>query len=418
MLFRSLLKQYSYANPNIHVRSLDYTRSPGKAASLLAKYKLDNLKDKNFVIFDSGGRTKVVNNNELYDYDLNSLMSGESKEVRRETFKGELLFSSAIFSVTYSRPGKAYFTFGHGEHDPEVDSSDHGYSKFASILKDEANIEWKSLSLFGTNEIPDDCQLLIIAGPSKAQFQESELTKIETYLKQGRRMLVLLNNTAMGNPSGIETVLAKWNLTVLPLKLEDKGFQPTGDDLIPAQLNGNHPIMKSLVAADLQIYFVLPRVIFFQRSTAAQAADAPQGEILAKTSTNAIALFKKPNASGELEIDQRTGDFPLAAAVEHGSIKNVSTERGVTRIVVLGDSLCFDNQLIDTAANHYFASSVINWLTDRPQMLLAGIGSRPIIEYKLLMTKDQSKKLRWLLLAGMPGAVLLFGGLVWWRRRS
>lgn len=412
----ALLKQYSYANPNIHVQSLDYTRSPGKAASLLSQYKLANLKDKNFVVFDSGGRSKVVYGNELYDYDLNSLMSGESKEVRRDAFKGELLFSSAIFNVTYPRQAKAYFIYGHGEHDPENSSSDVGYAKFASLLKDEANIEWKTLSLYGGNEIPDDCQLLIIAGPGRAQFQESELAKIEAYLKQGRRLLVLLNNVALGNASGIENVLARWNVGVAAYKLEDKGYQPTGDDLVPAQMNGNHPIMKSLVAADLKIYLVLPRAVFFKPSTNTQPAAAPQVEILAETSTNAIGFYKVP---GDPDVHHQTGMFPLIVAVEHGTIKNVTTERGVTRIVVIGDSLCFDNQLLDSwAANHYFANSVVNWLTDRPQMLLAGIGPRPIKEYKLLLTNDQSVKLRWLLLAGMPGAVLLFGGLVWLRRRS
>src|SRR5690606_207189 len=130
------------------------TRSPGKAAALLAQYKLSNLKDKNFVLFDCEGRSKIVYGNDLYDYDLESLMRGESNAVRRDTFKGELLFSSAIFSVTYPRSTKAYFVYGHGEHDPETSASDLGYSKFASILTDEANVDWKRLTLFGTNNIP------------------------------------------------------------------------------------------------------------------------------------------------------------------------------------------------------------------------------------------------------------------------
>lgn len=415
----ALLKQYTYANPKIHVQTLDYTSSPGKAAVLLSKYKLSNLKDKNFVVFDCDGRTKIVYGNELYDYDLSSLMSGESKEVRRDSFKGELLFSSAIFSVTYPRELKAYFVYGHGEHDPENHASDVGYAKFASLLKDEANIDWKRLSLFGTNEIPDDCQLLIIAGPGSAHFQESELAKIETYLKQGRCLLVLLNNIALGTASGIENVLAKWNVAVLPYKIEDKGFQPTGDDLLPAWQNPDHPITKSMVAADMRPRLVLPRSVFYKASTNTQPAGAPQVAVLAATTTNAIGLYQTRNSNGELEMHQTpNGNFPVIVAVEHGSIKNVTTERGVTRMVVIGDSLCFDNQLLDSGANHYFANSVINWLVDRPQLLLAGIGPRPIAEYQLLLTKDQSKKLQWLLLAGLPGGVLLFGGLVWLKRRS
>ncbi len=414
-----LLKQYSYANPNITVQSIDYTRSPGKAGTILAKYKLANLKDKNFVVFDSGGKSKVIYGNELYDYDLNSVLSGQSNSVRRNAFKGELLFSSAIFAVTDSRKTKAYFVYGHGENDPENSGHDQGYAKFAAILKDQSNIDWEKLSLFGTNDLPADCNLLIIAGPSKARFDEAELAKIENYLKQGRRLLVLLNNVSSGGDSGIEKVLTKWNVGVLGYLLEDRKFSTDGSDLVPAQVNGNHPIFKPIASEGLQIYLISPRTVFPTKPIAgARTADAPQVEILATTSTNAVARYKTQTADGTFEAHELTGAFELMVAVEYGSIKNVSTERGVTRILVLGDSLCFDNQHLDTAANHYFANAAVNWLVDQPQMLLAGIGPRPIKEYKLVLTPTQMTKLKWILLAGMPGAVLLIGGLVWLGRRN
>jgi hypothetical protein len=415
-LVSALLKQYSYADPNITIQTIDYTRSPGKAAALLARYKLSNLKDKNFVVFDSGGKSKIILGNELYDYDINSILSGQSKTVRRNAFKGELLFSSAIFAVTDPHQAKAYFVFGQGENDPE-NLQDHGYSKFASILKDEANVDWEKISL-AARDIPDDCQLLIVAGPSKARFSDAELAKMEAYLKQGRRMLVLLNNSANGADSGIEKVLAKWNVAVTAYALEDPRFTLDGTDLIPAQVNGEHPIFKAIASEGLQIYLVAPRIVFYKPQPASPTADVPQVETLAATSTNAVGRFKIYNAKGELEAHEQHGTFPLVLAVERGSIKNVNTERGVTRILVLGDSDCFDNQNIDTLANHFFANAAISWLTDRPQLLLAGIGPRPIKEYKLVLTKDQMQKLKWILLAGMPGAVLLFGGLVWMRRRS
>ncbi len=412
-LAAALLKQYSYANPNITVETLDYVSHAGKAASLLSKYKLTALKDKNFVVFDSEGRSKVVYGNELYDYNLNAFIADQSQPIRHQSFKGEVLFSSAIYSVTNPRQTKAYFVYGHGEHDPENDGQDLGYAKFAAVLKDENNVDWEKLSLLGTNDIPSDCQLLIVAGPGRGQFHETELAKIENYLKQGRRLLVMLNNTANGSHSGIENVLAKWNVGVGDYVIADKAHSPTGDDLTPS-LNPSHPILKSIVAADISLYLVLPRVVG-KISGAAQTADAPQVEILATTSTNAIGTLKFKNSIGEIQARQDQGQFPLIVAVEHGSIKNVST---ATRILVVGDSLCFDNQLIDTLGNRYFANSAINWLMDRPQMLLAGLGPRPIKEYKLVLTPSQMKKLQWILLAGMPGSVLLLGGLVWLRRRS
>ncbi len=417
-LTAGLLKQYSYLNPNITVQTVDYTRSPGKATALLSKYKLTTLKDKNFVAFDCNGKSKVVFGNELYDYDLSTVLSGQGNAVRRNSFKGELLFSSAIFTVTFPQQAKAYFVYGHGENDPENVGETSGYAKFASILKDEMNIEWKKLFLPGTNDIPADCSLLIVAGPSKARFDEQELAKVENYLKQGRRLLVLLNNVSAGSDSGIEKVLAKWNVGVTGLLLEDPKFTLDGSDLVPAQVTGEHPIFKSIASEGLQIYLILPRTVYFKSYKATPVADAPEVTILAATSTNAVGRFKTIGTNGTPEAREQRGVFPVVVAVEQGSIKNVKTERGVTRILVLGDSDCFNNQNIDTKANHYFANSAINWLVDRPQMLLAGVGPRPIKEYKLVVTGSQSKTLRWILLAGMPGVILLFGGLVWLRRRS
>ena len=55
-------------------------------------------------------------------------------------------------------------------------------------------------------------------------------------------------------------------------------------------------------------------------------------------------------------------------------------------------------------------------LLDRTQ-LLPGLGPQPMKEYRLIMTKTQLQQAEWILLGGLPGAVLLTGGLVWLRRR-
>jgi hypothetical protein len=49
--------------------------------------------------------------------------------------------------------------------------------------------------------------------------------------------------------------------------------------------------------------------------------------------------------------------------------------------------------------------------------LLGGIMPRPVKEYRLSMTQAQRSTVRWILLAGIPGGVLLFGLVVWSRRR-
>ena len=56
----ALLDEYRTANKNISVRTVDYVRDAGEAEKVKAQYRLAGANDKNLVIFDCGGRVKVV----------------------------------------------------------------------------------------------------------------------------------------------------------------------------------------------------------------------------------------------------------------------------------------------------------------------------------------------------------------------
>jgi hypothetical protein len=85
-------------------------------------------------------------------------------------------------------------------------------------------------------------------------------------------------------------------------------------------------------------------------------------------------------------------------------------------MVVVGDSYFLNNQVIDVSINRDFAHNTINWLVDRPR--LVGVGARPLRDYQFNMSDSQMRTVQWILLAGVPGAVLAFGLLVWYRRQS
>ena len=82
-----------------------------------------------------------------------------------------------------------------------------------------------------------------------------------------------------------------------------------------------------------------------------------------------------------------------------------------------GDSVFLGNYYIEGGGNRDFLNSAANWLLDRPQ-LLDGIGPRPVTEFRLMLTQQQQRQLRWLLLGALPGGVLLLGWLVWLVRRQ
>jgi hypothetical protein len=408
----SLLKEYHFRNPRIAVESVDCERDPGAASLIKAKYKLSDSKDRDLVIFDCRGRTKYVYENELSELDIQSLIAGRSKEVRRTHFKGELLFTSAIFGVNSSRSLKACFLQGHEEHAPESEDSVVGYSAFAGLLKNN-NIERAMLSLVGTNEVPADCHLLIIAAPLKA-LSPPELAKIDQYLKNGGRLLALFSYLSVEKETGLEKILLDWGVEVgfnVVTDLPNSNARD-GSDIVASTL-GAHVIVKPLQAS---LDLIRPRSVRKKPGTLANA-DAPNVNELVFTGPEGMVHTDIRNGLvyANPATDLRT-NVCLAVAVEKGRIHGVTTERGTTRIVVVGDSLFLGNQMIERRGNRDFAWLALNWLLDRSELL--AIPPRPITEYKLVMTQAEMSAVRWILLAGMPGAVLLMGLLVAVRRRK
>jgi hypothetical protein len=408
LLTTALLAEYQQANPrHLRVKTLDYTRSVGEAKELLSKYSLTGLSEKDFVLFESNGHHKAVFARELAEYDFRDWLARQSKYIRRSAFKGEMIFTSDIYDVSNPQPLKTYFLSGHGENNPgdpkgqDTKLSSSGYSKLATMLKNEIDSDWDRLSLEGTNGIPADCQLLIVAG-AKGKFLPEEQAKISAYLKQGGRLLALL-----GSECGLEPVLTNWGVSLGDTRVleQDKKYSVEGGQAFFTCTLFTNPIVNPLASEQLGILMVLPRPVWIDRQS--KIPGAPEANMLAATSPEAI------------DQNKRVGVFPLLAAVEQGVIQGVtSSHGGGTRMVVAGDSDFLDDQVLDSwVGNYYFALSALNWLLERPQVVLNGLGPQPIREYKLYMTNGQQQTVRWLFLAVLPGAVLALGGLVWLRRR-
>ena len=403
----ALLQEYQAVNPKISVTTVDYLRDATAAQRIKAAYKLGDATDKNeknLVIFDCEGRTKIVNGSALAEYTLEQLPNEKEREYRRKptAFKGEMLFTAMLLGVTNPKPLKAYVLQGHGEH--RLDNGDEvsGYLNFAAILQ-QNYIQVEPLSLLGTNSVPPDCNLLIIPGPTAA-LREGEPEKIEQYLESGGRLLALFNSAARDRRTGLEKILLDWGVLVGESEVRDPDNSIKGADVIVSAFT-KHPVVNPLTG--LGLHMILPRSVARFESKE-NSADAPKVEAIA---------FSGPNATLVGDALAKPRQYPLAVAVEKSAPRGVVTERGATRIVVVGDSFFLGNRQIESAGNRDFVGYAANWLLDR-QPLLAGLGPRPVNEYRITTTRSQLQTIEWLLLAALPGAALLLGGLVWLRRRK
>ncbi|MBM3822834.1 MAG: hypothetical protein FJ404_08120 [Verrucomicrobia bacterium] len=415
-----LLDAYENASPRIKVHRIDPTRAPGAAQLALARHKIAEAEGKNLVLFSHQQRVKPVFERELVDYDLDtavrSAMAGATNAIKRKSFKGELQFSSAIYAVLEPRADKAYFVTGHREFSPDNNERAKGYSQFAGILTSRS-IDFETLSLRGAQEVPPDCRLLIIAGPLDP-FQPDEAAKVERYLNRGGKALMLFGIEPLlyGKPGvgQLDRVLAAWGVQVGGSLVYDREESVSGQDLLVTRF-GSHPIARAMT--DAQLYFALPRPVRPVENKPS-GADAPQVTELLLTGPKAVTASDISAEKVRIHpAKDRTGTVSLAVAVERGAIQGISDGHGSTRLVVIGDPSIFANRTIDSVANRDFAGLVLNWLLDRSE-LLGGIEPRPFKEYQLALSQEKSFWLRWSLLAGVPGACLLPGVLVWFRRRK
>lgn len=414
----ALLDEYRAKNPKISVRVVDYNTDPGGAEKIKTQYRqyFASQSDKNLVIFDCAGRVKIFPGSALTSYkDVFTGMApkpGNPKQQEMEferrpvTFNGEQAFTAILLALENSQPLKAYFLQGQGEPSLMDSSSLVGYQKFASVLQENyvsiTNLDW-----IGNAGVPMDCNLLIIAGPNRS-FKEPELQQISQYLREGGRLLVMFSydslTSAGTSATGLESILQPWGVEVMNDIVQDNEHTMTTRDVIVDHF-GKHPVVDSLSQVQLQVY--LPRPVL-KITPASPPANAPQVDELFATSPNATLLANRSEPPHQ---------YPLACAVEQKPVAGAAAPRGSTRIVVVGDALFLGNKAIDSGGNRDFLNAAVNWLCARPT-LLAGIGPRPVTEFRLQVTRHQQRQLSWLLLGALPGGVLFLGWLVWLVRRK
>lgn len=408
-----LIREYSRMNHRLRIRHVDYYRNPGAATIFKEKYALsfptvkDEVYFKNLVLFDCQGRIKTVQERQMSDHDFSGLISGRTREIKRTAFLGEVLFTSALISVTEPAASKACFLKGHGELNPTVQEDWSGCAQLAALLR-QNNVEVDGLVLKDEDAV-NDCDLLVIPG-ARDRFLPEELDRLDHYLRQGGRLLVLLQPLAR---TGLESVLARWGVEVGENLVFDEANTYTKDDFITTNFY-SHPITRPLAGSTLHV--PSPPCTVAPIARGSTDADAAKVEVLVETSPSGVAITSIREGVPYRTPGDRQGSLPLAVAIEKGGLQGVNASRGTTRIVVVGDCRMLANKGLDSAANMDFAAQSINWLLDRSR-LMGGISPRPFIDYQLVLSRSEVVVLRWILLAAIPGGILLIGFLIWARRR-
>ena len=401
----NLLEEYQYQSRNIHVEWVDPARDLARTEKLAEKY---GLTEAQVIVFDLDGKSKVVREAELADYQR---IKGQKMPVI-SAFKGEQAFSSAIQGLVQGKTPVVYFLVGHGERKVTDFDQISGYSTIGTVIFND-NLEVRELMLTGEKQIPEDADTLIIAGPSKV-MSATELEMVEDYLNRSGRVMILLDAL---KETGLETMLRRWGVALRNDFVLDPENTLKGSDVY-IRTYYEHPITLRMSGAGAR--FHLPRSVepLMIDDQNVEAGDRPTVVQLAMTSEKSWSETQVDETAAK--YDENTGDlrgsFSLAVAVERGATqKMLDVQIRPSRMVVFGDSDFVSNGALAGGDQDLFMSA-LNWLLDREELM--AIAPKPIEEIKLSLTRKQLNKLFWINMAGIPSIAGVAGLWVWFRRRK
>lgn len=387
-----LLDQYRTTNPRISVRFInadvetDLLADLGQVSngSILIRTKRDILP----------GETKLYNEERLTVREQSDLEDLERK------------LTSAILNVSTPRRN-AYFTSTNGERFGVAvrNLRNEQIAQFTDSLN-YLNFKINELGFAEgwPKEIPEDADLLVIAGPT-VPFNETARSAILKYATDGKGKILIF-----AEPKGKEDfswLLGKAGIRYVGSQISQVGAQP---GVIVARNFSEHAIADFLPKKELGI--VYPYAGYLEQDSGEIQKVLFRADFILETSADA---YLDPLGLGREPKQGETRSFPLVAVLEPTDLEpgnpggngseGVGKESG--RIVVFSGTAWLTDQFVSYNMNRNFALSSVSWLF---RDAIVNEIPRKKDEVQTVSLSDKQKLMAWVI--GMflfPGAVVGFG---------
>ena len=306
------------------------------------------------VVFDNGQRFEIVPYDALVE--TSQASDGDTRAHPVVTrFRGDQVCAAALARLARIESPVVYALSGHGERDFASYDPLSGYSDFARELDREGYL----LRPLNTADagIPEDCGLLVIAGPRFAP-DPSEVTAIGDYIDKGGRILMLADRSSAVS-TGWAPILARVGMRLSNFIAIDSdtlgGYNLLSDNF------GDHDAVKFLKTS--AVYFVSPQII--DPAPADASVTAPQVNVVVSAPASAWGESNPDVLPRHYDHDvDRKGTLPLILAAEGPGGADIGLPP--FRAFVIGDSNFAANTLLagGTTANRDLLLNAVGWLTD------------------------------------------------------
>ncbi|NSI31527.1 Gldg family protein [Agathobacter rectalis] len=172
------INRYKDLSSHIKVKYVDPAISP----KFYQDYT-DTTPTTNSLIIESKNRSKVIDYNDIYEYDSSSYYYGYQSQSSITGYDAEGQITSAIEYVTMDADELPVIYQITGHNETEIGSN------FQSVVS-KANANLKSLELFNEEKVPEDATAIIINSPT-VDFNEEDAQKVIDYLNGGGKALIV-----------------------------------------------------------------------------------------------------------------------------------------------------------------------------------------------------------------------------------
>jgi hypothetical protein len=418
---RHMLEAYGAETNKLAPRYVDPDRSPAEFLALQQKYGILAGKTEDgrvvtdaSVVIARGDRHWFITNDDMVAYD---------PEDGRARPKLEQALTEGIRNVLSREKAKLCFSAGHQEISIE-DGGPNGVGELRYRLeKNNYLIETVDLAALKLPPL-GDCRVVTIIGPD-VQFAEKAARHVADYVRAGGSALVfanpILDEENRIQPTGLAPLA---DLAQIAFGT-DFLVEQDADARMPGGLGETffttprpHPVTNGLLKGGERVLF---RVLISNAQSLRATGSAPQPLLV--SSGQAFALkdirpFVEQGKPVEKSATDAGGPFTLAFAVELSKPEGSGRAHGPRLVLAGSANLAWSRNWRDPTllGNRLFVESAVSWLASRPA--LVSVPEKPAHEIGLGLTEESLGEVWRYVLLYMPGAAILIGAFVLFRRRQ
>lgn len=396
-----MLENYEDLSKMITVETVDPVERPNFAS----QYTSEEVYNNSLLVI-SGEKSRYVGYDKLYQTDYAYDETGNYTQ--QASFQGEEALTAAIRYVTSDETAVAYVLTGHGEQDLPA--------AMVSDLKNQ-NITTQTLRLLTEGSVPEDCETLIIFGPT-ADLPEKEIGMIEAYLQQGGKMLLMTDclNERLDHLCDMMENYGVRLVNGMVVENDSAYFaQGYANYLLPSL--ESHEITEPLLEGNYYVMAPMAQGLVLKESKTDEDGDSPVTVTpLLRTSDKA---FSKVEGLEAQNAEKEDGDIETDDGFIVGAAITDNGDNGETAKIVWYTTTYLASEQADALVSGGNSSLLINtmgWLCEMKDAIT--IHAKSLDGGYLTLTAAQSVRWSMVMIFVIPLAFLIAGIVIWAKRRK